>query len=85
MVNLFMKFEGKPNAQDLLCSEIRCRYPTVEVGRPSRIYDTISRLVGPTRPSLRGPAKLSGSPLASYRKRIWLPRIRNTNAGNIIF
>ena len=59
------------------------QYPTVEVGRPSRVYDTISRLVGPTRPSLRGPAKLTGSPLASYRKRIWLPRIRNTNAGKM--
>jgi hypothetical protein len=39
--------------------------------------DSIQRIVGPTRPFLLGAAKLTGSPLASYRKRVWQPRIRN--------
>ena len=36
------------------------------VGRPTRFYDAVRRIVGPTRPSLRRKAKLSGSPLAAY-------------------
>ena len=44
------------------------------ISRPSRFFDTIQRIVGPTKPSLQGEAKL---PLASYRRRVWELRIRN--------
>ena len=73
-----MELEGQADVADLLCTEICRRYPGISVGRPSRLFDTIQRIVGPTRPSLRGTAKLTGSPLASYRRRVWEPRIRNT-------
>lgn len=73
------------NAAELLCSEIRHRFPSIEVGRPSRVYDSISQKVAPTMPSLRGTAKLAGSPLASYRRPVWLTRIRNTHAGETVF
>ena len=37
------------------------------------------------RPALRGSAKLPGSPLASYRRRVWEPRIRNTGTIQVQF
>ena len=49
------------------------------MSRPTRFFDAVQRIVGPTRPSLRGSAKLTGSPLASYRRRVWQPRVRNTS------
>ena len=73
-----MELEGRLDVEDVLSSEIRVRFPGVPVGRPSRFYDTVKRIVGPTKPSVRGPPKLVGSPLASYRKRVWEPRIRTT-------
>ena len=78
LIDIFVKVEAQANAQDLLCSEILRRYPRISIGRPSRLFDTVQRIVGPTRPSLRGTAKLIGSPLASYRRRVWEPRIRTT-------
>ena len=71
-----MDLEERPNSMDALHSEICARYPMISVGRPTRLFDTVKRIVGPTRPSVRGAAKLSGSPLATYRKRVWKPRIR---------
>ena len=35
------------------------------------------RIVAPTQPSVIGEPKLTGSPLQTYRKRVWQPRIRN--------
>ena len=56
------------------------RYPNLVVGRPCRLLETVKRIVIPTRPLLRGDAKLHGSPLATYRKRIWKPCVRNVTA-----
>ena len=81
LIDIFVGFEGQADAADLLCSEICRRYPNLSVGRPSRLFDTVQRIVGPTRASLRGTAKLTGSPLVSYRRRVWEPRIRTT--GNL--
>ena len=78
-IDIFVWVEA--DAADLLCSEICRRYPNLLVGRPSRLFDTVQRIVGPTRASLRGTAKLTGSPLVSYRRRVWEPRIRTT--GNL--
>ena len=83
LIDIFTELEGRADTADLLYSEICRRYPDISVGRPSRLFDTIQRIVGPTRPSLRGTAKLNGSPLASYRRRVWEPRIRTK--GKLIF
>jgi len=67
--------EGRP---DLLFSEISKQYPNIPVSRPKRLYDAVKRIAAPTKPSLGRPAKLTGSPLASYRNRVWKPRITRT-------
>ena len=79
LIDIFERHEGEKHATELIFSEVRRRYPCVSVSRPTRFFDTVRRIVGPTRPSLRGTAKLTGSPLASYRRRVWEPRIRNTS------
>ena len=57
-IEIFMELEGQADTADLLCSEICRQYPGISVGRPSRLFDTIQQIEGPTRPSLRGTAKL---------------------------
>ena len=76
LINLLTKFEGQPDAADLLCSELSARYPHLSVSHPTRLLDIIKCLAGPTRPSIRGPTKLVGTPLATYRKRVWKARTR---------
>lgn len=63
LIDLFEQFEGEPNASDLLCAEISKQYSNISVNRPGRLFDVISRIVAPVKPSLRGKAKLSGTPL----------------------
>lgn len=60
-------------ASMLLLQSLRQKYKHLSVGRPERFYDTVCRIAAPTRPSLRGEAKLVGSPLATYRRRAWVP------------
>lgn len=62
-----------------LTSKVRERFPEVSVGRAGRFYETVQRIAAPTKPSILGEAKLNGSPLATYRSRIWKPRIRTIN------
>ena len=79
LIDLFEETEGEnPNDEDLLVSKFRKLYPKISIGRPRRFYETVSRIVAPTQPSLISKPKLCGSPLATYRKRTWKPRIRNT-------
>ena len=78
LIDLLTELEGRPDIVDLLCSKICKQYPNICVSRPMRLFDTIKRIAGPTRPSLRGPAKLAGSPLGTYRKRVWKPHTRAT-------
>lgn len=59
-----------------LCAEISKRFPFISIKRPGRLVDTITRIVAPTKPSLNRVAKVTGSPLRSYRQRIWEPRVR---------
>lgn len=73
--------ESKELAPEILFDKFRQRYPHVSVGRPARFFNTVTRIAAPTRPSLIAPPKLCGSPLSSYRKRDWIPRIRNTAKG----
>jgi len=81
LIDTFEEVEGRPDAADLLCVELCQRYPHIKIGRPSRLLDTVKRLIAPTRPSMLGPAKLTGLPLANYRRRVWEPRIRSTGTG----
>lgn len=84
LIDLFTEVEGRANTTDLLYSEFCTRYPKISVSRPTRLFDTVKPIVGPTRPSLRGAAKLSGSPLATYRKRVWKHRIRTSSTQGIL-
>lgn len=79
LIDLFEEVKHRsPNDEHLLVSEFVKKFPNIPIGRPRRFYETISRLVAPTQPSAIGDPKLIGSPLATYRKRTWEPRIRNT-------
>ena len=84
LIDVFEESEQQcPNNEELLCSKFTRLYPHIYIGRPRHFYETVSRIVAPTKPSLRGECKLFGSPLSSYRKRIWEPRIRNSaTSGN---
>ena len=64
------------NASILLLQKFKLNYRHISIGRPERFYDTVCRIAAPTRPSLRGPAKLLGSPLVTYRRRTWVPSTR---------
>ena len=66
------------NDEAHLYSEFKSMYPLIPVGRPKRFYETVQRIAAPTRPSLISGPKLHGSPLRSYRRRLWEPRIRNS-------
>lgn len=66
---------------ELLEATFHCSYPHIPISRPSRFFDTVKRIAAPTRPSAIGHRKLNGSPLCSYLKRHWTPRIRNTQQG----
>ena len=77
LIDMYEEFEWQTYAANLLCSKVSRQYSSLSIGRPSRFYDTVQRIVGPTKPSLRGEAKLTGSPLASYRRRVYEPHIRN--------
>ena len=64
-----------------LATALKGFYPALNIGRPGRLYDTIVRIVAPTRPAVRNDkAALQGTPLHSYRKRVWVPRTRNPHA-----
>lgn len=60
-----------------LCDKVHQMYPDLTINRPARFYDTVKRIAAPTRASLKGPSKLQGSPLLSYRKRQWIPKNHN--------
>lgn len=64
------------SVSEVLYSLFQLRYPHVTIGRPQRLYDAVKRIAAPTRPSLRGASKLSGSSLSLYRSKEWLPRNR---------
>ena len=72
-------YEDTSDDASILHTKLLERYPVL-VGRHCRLLETVKRIVVPTRPSLRGDAKLHGSPLPTYRKRIWKPCVRNVTA-----
>ena len=80
LIDLFERFERN---EDLLLFHFKKIYPEISIGRPKRFYETVLRIVAPTQPSALGKPKLCGSPLTSYRKRTWEPRIR-TVQGRVV-
>ena len=66
----------KRSAVDILYDQFQIKYPHISIGRPKRLYDTAKRVSAPTQSSL----KLSGSALDFYRRRKWIPRIRNPSS-----
>ena len=73
-------FDEFGSDQHLLCMELSKRFPSISTKRPGRLVDTITRIVAPTKPSLNGVLRLTGSPLRSYRQRIWEPRVRTAKS-----
>lgn len=77
IITLFEECEQvKPGDKDHLCYVFGKIYPNIHIGRPGRFYDTVLRIIAPTQSSIRGGRSLNRSQLASYRKRLWTPRIR---------
>ncbi len=76
LIDLLSEAEHDDDVPKALCHKFSQEHPDVPIGRPGRFYETVKRIAAPTRPSLRGEVKLYGSPLSSYRKRKWTPRIR---------
>lgn len=78
IIDLFEECEKvAPGDITYFSSAFRCHYPFINIERPGRLYDTVLRIVAPTHPSIRSDrATLRGTQLKSYRKRIWMPRIR---------
>lgn len=78
MIDLLAEVEQEEsyNIANALFDRFSKLHPNVVLGRPSRFYDTVKRIAAPTKPSLVGPSKLSGSPLVSYRKRVWVPKVQ---------
>ena len=72
------------NVSDILHSKFKDAYPGISIGRCKRFHTTVMRIAAPTRASLRGPTKLCGSPLTRYRKKKWIPRIRNPAGSELI-
>ena len=66
--------EGK-QSQDLFIEGMHESFPGYHLSRPKRFIETVQR-----RPSFRGPPKLSGSPLLTYCKRTWKPRVPSSGA-----
>lgn len=79
LIDLFEQLGDVPNAERVLCAELSKRYSSISVKRPGRTFDRIARIVAPARASVKGEAKLTGSPLRSYCKRVWEPRIRSAS------
>ena len=75
------------NDADSLLLEFRKEFPNCPVGRPGRFFDIVQRIAAPTQPSTIGHARLAGSPLQSYRRRVWQARIRNAegSASGLLF
>ena len=81
LINLLETAEIERNAEtsvaDLLAAKFCEKYRNIPINRPSRFLDTIKRIAAPTRPCAIGQRKLEGSPLRSYLRRRWVPRIRH--------
>ena len=79
-------YESAAN-DDIFIKKFNEAFPSYNLSRPKRLIETVQRIVAPTRPSLRGPPKLNGSSLLTYRQRLWKPQVPNpvgSSSGTII-
>ena len=67
----------KDSVADILTEKFTSSYPHIPICRPTRFLDTVRRLAAPTKSSAVGEKKLLGSPLITYRRRVWVPRSRH--------
>ena len=74
---------AKQSVAEILTEKVTSHYPHVSISRPTRFLDTVKRLAAPTQPSSIGEQKLLGSPLNTYRRRVWLPRNRHNQGKNV--
>ena len=68
---------GQDSVADVLTEKFTSSYPHIPISRPTRFLDTVRRLAAPTKSSAVGEKKLLGSPLVTYRRRVWVPRNRH--------
>ena len=67
----------KHSVADILTEKFTSSYPHIPISRPTRFLDAVKRIAAPTKPSALGEQKLLGSPLVTYRRRVWIPRNRH--------
>ena len=78
LIDIFEQCDSEsPGNKEHLYTKFKSCYPDIYIGRSDRFYQTVLRIVAPTRPSLRGDSSIKGANLLSYRKKTWVPRIRN--------
>ena len=82
LIDLFELVEDEHSGDEtVLCALFRENYPDIDIGRPGRFFETVQSIVAPVQSSMLRKPPLSGSPLVSYRRRKWKPRVRNPQKG----
>ena len=66
-----------------LCERFQTRFPHVRIGRPRRFFEVVQQIAAPLKPSSTGSVAIQGYNLATYRERVWVPRIRNVHKGKV--
>ena len=81
LIDIYEKSAGQ---RDVILKEVKNSYPEVYIGSPDCFYNTIKRIVSPTVPSiLNGKIAVKDDALKTYKKRTWIPKIRNTSISKI--
>ena len=63
-----------------MCRDLK-QFPSISIKHSGHVANTITHIVAPTKRSLNGTLKLTGSPLRTYHQRIWKPRVRTAKSG----
>ena len=81
LIDIYQKYNATPDQM----LEVKTAYLGVYIGRTDRFCKTVRRIVAPTIPSiLNGKVILSGDSLLRYRNKIWILKIWNKYAYNVI-
>ena len=54
IIDMYEEFEWQTDSANLLSSKVARQYPNLSIGRPSRFYNIVQRIVGPTKPFCEG-------------------------------
>ena len=83
LIDVYEKYCNEDS--EVMVNEVKSIYPDVYIGRNDRFVKTMQRIVSPTLPSiLDGQVSITGNSLDSYRKKKWIPRIRNLSKESYI-